>query len=357
MAVNYEGYYSDGETAARRKVRIYPSTRSLQLHGEDGERLEEWPYRGLKLAEEVYHERPFRLRHKEKGEAALTVSTPELLGVLEQRMGRKLRQHWLMRPSLAMVGVWAVALVGVVAAYWFVFPLAVSPLARLVPESWEEALGEKVIAGLAGENSFCEAPPGQAALSALTVRLSRGIATPHPLRVRVSGNKMVNAFAAPGGNVVLMRGLLDAAETPEEVAGVLAHEIAHSVERHPMQGVIRAMGIGLVFGMLTGDTSALDGVASDFGQMMLIFSYTRQDELSADRIGVGMLNQAGIRGEGLVKFFLRLQEKQGETSGLPQLFSTHPLHEERINLIHATATGRNAAMTETEWQSLRDICG
>lgn len=359
MALNFAGYYHDGETSARRKVRIFPSTRSLHLQGEDGERLEEWPYRGLRLAEEVYHERPFRLRHKDKGEAALTVTTPELLKVLEQRLGRKLRQHWLMRPSPGMVGVWSLGLIAVVAVFWFVFPLAVSPLARLVPLSWEKALGEKVIAGVANEASICTGAPGLTALETLTARLTRGIASPYPLRVRISGIKMVNAFAAPGGNVVIMRGLLEAAETPEEVAGVLAHEIAHSVERHPMQGMIRAMGIGLVFGMLTGDTSALDGMVSNVGQLLLIFSYTRKDELAADRIGVAMLNRADIRGQGLLEFFRRLKKKQGGggTSALPALFSTHPLHEERIALIESTATGRKEAMTEAEWQSLRAICG
>ena len=177
-----------------------------------------------------------------------------------------------------------------------------------------------------------------------------------PLTVRVIPEKTVNAFAAPGGQVVLFSGLIEKAESPEEVAGVMAHEIAHAIERHPMQSMLRAAGVFLLVGLLVGDTSTLGTLASEGAKVLLVLSYSRDTEREADRIGMELLNKAGIRGDGLLDFFARLQGERGEEGRLPVLFASHPMHAERVERLKLLATGTQAALSQKQWRALRDIC-
>ena len=364
--MRYQGYYTDGKSSARVEVWIQPVGEGLRLLSTGGDPLEDWPYQGLRLLEEAYPGRPVRLRHRNRGEATLTLETPELLDALEKRTRRRLRGHWLFRPTGAAVGLWMVLLVGILIGVGWGLPRLVAPLSQLIPASWEKPLGEKVAGMISMGQPFCtgetdRAIQGQTALDKLTERLLEaglhdGRELPYPVRVRVSPLAVVNAFAAPGGEVVLMEGLIAKAESPEEVAGVLAHELAHSLERHPLQGLVRSMGLRLVFALLLGDSTALDTLAGQIGEAAVLFSYTRADELEADRIGMELLNRANIRGDGLLVFFQRMRKAEGDEGGLPALLSTHPVHEERIAVIRANARGTGPALSSEEWEALRNIC-
>jgi len=182
----------------------------------------------------------------------------------------------------------------------------------------------------------------------------------------VSSTPLVNAMALPGGHIILFQGLITSAQSPEEVAGVLAHEMAHEIQRHPMRGLIRTAGLKLVIGALTGGSGSLLSFAG-IGETILGLSYNRQDETEADRIGVEMLNKANIRGDGLVAFFAREAEgERNESSAsaaerkaavrVMQFLSTHPADETRVAAIKAQARGTERALTKAQWQALQTIC-
>ena len=356
--MRFRGFYHDGLTTARVPVDVVPTANTMQLYREDGSLVDSWPYRGLRLAEEALGGRPARFRHRGKGEAVLTAETPELLARIEALGGLRLTTHRLLRPTWGIAAVSAVLLLAVLAGLWWAFPRLVAPLAALVPLSWEKSLGEKVIGHLGQGKPFCDGQEGQLALDGLTARLTVNARSRFPLNVRVLPDETVNAFAAPGGQIVIFEGLIAKAENPEEVAGVLAHEIAHALERHPMQGALRAMGITMVFGLVFGNASTLETIATEMGQLLLVLSYSRETELEADRVGLGLLNRAGIRGDGLITFFQRLAgKKKPEGVSMPGIFSSHPMHEERIRYLRGQATGANAALTPQQWAALQNICG
>ena len=354
--MRYEGHYSDGKTAVRRPAGVQLGGDSLRIFGADGELLETWSYEGLELLEEVWGNEPVRLHHVYRGNAMLALEDGAILAELESRSKRRFRSHRLLRPRLLTGLGAALALALVVTALALVLPRLAGPLASLVPARWAQALGNKVIGQVTAGEKFCEAPAGSAALERLTQRLTAGLEQAYPMEVRVSGQDWVNAFAAPGGKIILLDGLLQTAETPEEVAGVLAHEIAHAVERHPMQGLLRATGLNLLTGALMGDMTVLDEAAGQFGQILVLLSFSRSDELDADRIGSMLLNDADIRGDGLISFFQRVQGDEGGGEGLPAMFSTHPLYKERVAQIKAVAKGRGDAMSKKEWAALKAIC-
>lgn len=124
-----------------------------------------------------------------------------------------------------------------------------------------------------------------------------------------------------------------------------------------MRGLLRAAGARILISAIMGDASALDSTAGEVTQLLLLFAYSREDELAADAGGVELLNRAGITSEGLLTFFERLQGEQGKTGGMPALFSTHPLTADRIDLIRIQGTSKGNALTPLQWNRLKNICG
>ena len=125
-------------------------------------------------------------------------------------------------------------------------------LAPLIPSTLDKKLGDALVGDFGGR--FCSTPAGDAALKKLVASLDD---QPKDLRVEVAKIDMINAVALPGGNVILFDGLLKQARSPDEVAGVLAHEIGHVREKHVMQALLRQMGLAVVLGGIDGNSGAL----------------------------------------------------------------------------------------------------
>jgi len=350
------GHYLDGKTSQRHPVEVMPTVAALHIYGIDGALVGKWSYQGLKLVDEGLKGQVVRFRHGEMGGALLTVDSDEILDHIETAAGVRFRQTSAIRPTRTMLIFSAGILTVLIFVLWWGFPRLAAPLVRLIPFAWEKELGEGVVDHLRKGKPFCANRDGAAALGQMAGELIAAAGSPFPITVRVIPAKMVNAFAAPGGQVVLFSGLIEKAESPEEVAGVMAHEIAHATERHPMQSMLRAAGVSLLFGLVVGDTSTLGSMASEGAELLLVLSYSRETEREADRIGMELLNRAGIRGDGLVNFFGRLQEESGGKNRVPVLFASHPMHAERIERLKLLATGTQAALSQTQWQALRHIC-
>ncbi len=365
--MQYEAFYSDGRSAARRQVFVMLGADGLSIHDREGDLVARWPYRGLRLLEEIYVEEASgeeadrkeetRLVHRGMGDATLTVTGSGFLDAIEPFAGRGLGTHPLLRPTWGNVAILLGVLIAVALGLVLLLPGLADPLSDVVPESWERALGEKAVAELAAGHAFCEAPGGKEALQRLTAKIARQVPGGNSFHVRVIDAPQVNAFAAPGGYIVLLNGLIEAAETPEELAGVLAHEMAHEAERHPMKGLLRAMGVRLLLNALFGEVEALREAAG----LLVVLSYTRADERTADRLAVVYLDRAGIRGDGLAAFFRRLEAQKGDAPTLPSILSSHPSGRERMDALGAERSGGaeqtgGAALSREKWLALRSIC-
>jgi len=362
----FDGHFTDGKTARRHVVWVVCTDSRLQIFDRHDVLLEEWSFDGLQLIGEISRRQPIRLSHRTHGEAALSVANHDILDVLGRAMPRFRRKRVGGDNATIRLLVWAGALVLVTVALLKGVPLLAGPLAHLVPTHWEQAWGKQMLELLGEDVAACESVEGQAALHVLTERLVAATKAPFSFKVQVSSTPLVNAMALPGGHIILFQGLITSAQSPEEMAGVLAHEMAHEVQRHPMRGLIRTAGLRLVIGALSGGSGAafsLGGV----GELILGLSYNRQDETEADRIGVEMLNKANIRGDGLVAFFARAEAeekressasaaKQEATSRVMQFLSTHPADEARVAAIKAQARGTERALTKAQWHALQTIC-
>jgi beta-barrel assembly-enhancing protease len=242
-------------------------------------------------------------------------------------------------------------------ALYFVLPVVPGELAAMVPIAWEEQIGDFALHSIPGRR--CSAADGQAALEALTRRVLGDSAMPYHLQVTVRDSNIVNAFALPGGRIVILRGLLRSAQSPEEVAGVLAHELTHVLKRHPTRNLIAQQGTSLILGALTGG-----GIGHVVGTLLASLSYTRAAEEEADAGAVELLDRAGISSWGLISFFERLlrdEEKSGESHWLslvfPNYLRTHPATQQRIATVRAKAgSGTQPALNSRQWLALRTIC-
>jgi predicted Zn-dependent protease len=271
-------------------------------------------------------------------ERALFTAAPRL---------RRSRHRPLLYASAAAI----VAVIVALPIWWFSQEI-ISAAVVLVPPAAESAFGKEILDSVPGER--CTDPAGQAALDALTRRLTAGIDFPYPLDVSARNLGVVNAFALPGGHIVLLKGLIDAAQSPDEVAGVLAHELTHALKRHPTRGLIAGEGLSFLASLFGGT-----GTSSSLASTVLSMSYTREAESEADAGAVGMLQKAGIDTGGFVRFFERVSahETSSRFGQLPNFFASHPPTAARIAAIPPSTGATTPALTQEQWAALKAICG
>ena len=347
--MTFAGWLNDGRRAARRPVTVTLVPEGLRLEenigaGTAGEVGEIWPYRALSLRADELRNGPVRVAH---GDARLTVEDKTFAKALAAAAPGL---RWAARRSLIYGSLATAALLAAVGGVWWGLPVISSRVVEHIPPSWEERLGDAIVLEPAwGER--CTTPAGSAALDRLTRRLVKGAEPPFPVTVIVRDSAIVNAYALPGGHIVLLRGLLAQAESPDEVAGVLAHELTHAIKRHPMRALVANSGLALLIEVTLGN-----GTGASLGYLLTSLHYSRAMEAEADDGAVHLLEHAGIGTDGFAAFFERM-EKRSVGPKLPYL-STHPPDTDRLAAVRATAThsGRPALST-ADWQALKSICG
>lgn len=236
--------------------------------------------------------------------------------------------------------------------FFLAVPLLSGVLGRFVPHSVQDPVGRQVIDAARGDARYCNDPEGLKALDALVDRLDAATDHDAPFRVYVVDDEVLNAFAAPGGHVVLFHEIIERSKDPQEVAGVLAHEMAHEIESHPASGLVETVGYG-VFALLVPGGGDL---GSEVVGSIVTSKFSRDDELEADRRGVELLNAAGIDSRGLARFFDTMAEEGEEIPGALEFLSTHPTGSNRQAQVANLQKEGAVALDDAQWRALRNIC-
>lgn len=250
------------------------------------------------------------------------------------------------------IGLWKGAAVCAGIAALVVFGVAQLPelAARLIPQSVERRLGSALVGDFG--NRTCNSAAGEAALLKLVDRLGPEA---HQAEIRVVNVPIVNAVALPGGHVLLFDGLVRKAASPDEVAGVLAHELGHVANRDVLAALIRQLGLSVVLGGLNGDVGG-------WLNTLLAAGYSRGAESNADGYAIDMLRQAHVSPLATAGFFQRLavvERGAPRASAVLGYMSSHPMSDTRRKRFADSARKDGSdrpALTPEEWKALRNIC-
>ncbi|AKQ64051.1 peptidase, M48 family [Myxococcus hansupus] len=154
--------------------------------------------------------------------------------------------------------------------------------------------------------------------------------------------KMVNAFATPGGYLYVYTGLILAADTEAELAGVMAHEAGHVVGRHSARAMVNQMGLQAITQAALGQNpGTVAQIAAQLVSGGTLLAHGRSEEIEADEYGARYASGAGYDPRGLVTFFEKLQQAQGDTPALMKWLSTHPTNKDRIANIQKIISQKN----------------
>lgn len=192
----------------------------------------------------------------------------------------------------------------------------------------EKKLGDLIYAQTALGLTILSEGEAVKAVDEIGKRLTRN--EPYPFEWHVAESEEVNAFAIPGGHIVVFTGLIDAAGSPEELAGVMAHEIEHIAQRHTLRGLIHNLGWQAVLTIALGEWGG-GGGAGRFAAEMGRLQFGREQESEADLKGIARLKTAGIGPAGMITFFEKLS---AEGEPIP-LLSTHPASADRAEALRA----------------------
>jgi len=187
----------------------------------------------------------------------------------------------------------------------------------------EVALGDRAFKQMRDSLELEDGGPAFDAAQSLGERLTRG--SKYHYRIHVARSDVVNAFALPGGIIVINAGLIDATHRPEELAGVLAHEIQHVERRHSLVAMIKNMGLRGLWLLVTGDVGG--GVFGSAVLELTSLNFSRDAEAEADARGFATLVAVGIDPSGMPDFFHTLARQDGASP--PPFLSTHPASAER----------------------------
>ena len=358
------GRYFDGETARPREVIVKFGDASLIVSNMEDLPITHWSLAGVR---DISHDGGgLALTPDRDSDERLIVTDPEMVEAIREVCPDLRRRPPPPRNRWRRIAIWsALALGSVYAIAFHIVPSLADQMAALIPPEAEIAMGEEMVdqfAALIAEDGpprFCESPAGTRALAAMTARLETRAGSHVPLTVRVLDHSMVNAFALPGGQIVLFRGLLEKADDPEEVAGVLGHEIGHVVARDPTRLTLRSAGTAGLLGILLGDFTGTT-VTVGLTEAILRSGYQREAEAQADVFAADLLGEEGLPTAPLANFFDKLHAAHGETSGLLTHLSTHPdLRGRAAKTRDADAIGNapfEPVLNDQDWVALRNIC-
>jgi beta-barrel assembly-enhancing protease len=227
-------------------------------------------------------------------------------------------------------------IIGCVVITWFCsvsVSFMVRTIAAGVPMEWEEKFGQEEIAKLRKEGLLIDDTNQIAQLTELAQPLIRVLPeNRRNLKFYILDDDDPNAFALPGGHVVVHSGLLRMTETPEELLGVLAHEIAHETQRHMIRHRISAAGPIVIFGVFMHGRSGAGNLFALGSGLMIYQGFSQEYETEADDVGWKYLVAAKIDPRGMISTFKKLKEMEGGMGNfIPQAFASHPALSKRIS--------------------------
>lgn len=335
------GYFYDGKRSLRHTVTVEREGGLLHLRGEGIDRS--YSVDVVRLSSAVAGtRRTIRFPDAALCELLDDAAIDHLVGRDKTGFMQRILACWERNIPLALLAlVLTVALV--VSFVRYVVPVAAHRVALLVPQASEEQLGKEALAildkGVFKESKLTDGRKREVSSLFDTMKGRLPNAAGYRLEFRSGGRIGANAFALPGGTIVVTDEMVKLAARDDEIGGVLAHEAAHVRSRHALRHVLQSTGTGLLIAAVTGDITSITSLSATLPTALIDAGYSRDFEYEADDAAVAYLRKAGIAPKVYADTLAKLQSDHDKRSGAEgrggswsplDMFSTHPVTAKRI---------------------------
>jgi predicted Zn-dependent protease len=225
------------------------------------------------------------------------------------------------------VGILAFVFVGLLVGGYFAVASFVPWVGlKIITPAEEKVMGEKLYQAFVGTEKVDTQKTRLVREFAASLTLSKT----YNIDIAVLKDKEVNAFALPGGKVVVYTGILKSMKSADELAALLAHEVSHINKRHSLRSLLRSSAIAILISVALNDASGVASVLVENAETLRSLGYSRSLERDADYAGMQVLVNNKINPIAMRNLMLRLQEEYGRTPDVISFISTHPATSERI---------------------------
>ena len=354
---SFDILYYDGKTSISHKAILLLEKDYFRIEYIDSENRKQivpWTIAGVER--DVQFDSLFIFRYGEFPKETIECKDENLLEALKRvypdgAFSTKKTAGILSQNTIVIVCL-TLALVGfLVASYFYFLPWLAEKAAEQIPVSMEITLGETMFENTAGHYKKDDS---------LTAKVNEFVKavdfkTNYPVKITVVQQDEMNAFALPGGNIVIFDKLLNRLESKEELAALLAHEVSHIHYRHSLKSIFRSLSGYLVIALIFNDINGIAAVVADNSNMLVNLNYSRSLEHEADAKAMEILKANRLDVNGFVNLLKLLQS--GEKIKEPfKLLSSHPLTDERMAFAKKSAknqlviSGNN--ILETKWKAI-----
>jgi beta-barrel assembly-enhancing protease len=255
--------------------------------------------------------------------------------------------HRLLRVRGAALLVLLIALFSLV---YFVFVNLVPFVGtHIISTKKEIALGEEMAGQVLQDYKINEEATLKAQAFADHMQLSKN----YPIKVTVVDDNIINAFAVPGGRIVVFSGILKEMKSYREMAALLGHETSHINDRHTLRSILRGLSSTLLVSLVTGDGSGFSATIARNAAQLNGLSYSRSLEQEADEDGMKLMLANHVDAQGMILLLEHLKDAAGDIPESVSFLSNHPLTSERLRFAREYAT-QHALAAEDEHIDLKE---
>lgn len=358
--MTFEGRYFDGQSSAGYAAEITLETYHIRIAYTDRQgvtQITHWNTDKIHKTDFAEHDRVF-LKYGDFPFAYIEV--PDLS--MQQELKRcypnaafhKSTYNRLFQTGA--IGLVAITLItiGFIALFYFVIvPSLAEKVAENLPVEYEEQIGDAVYSNMM---------TGQEKDVRQTELLNRFFEelhckTNYKVSITVVNEPIVNAYALPGGKIVVYQGIIDKMDNYEELVALLSHEFSHVQYKHSTRSIFRSLSSYFLVSLLVGDAGGITAVVVENANQLKQLGYSRSLEEDADREGVKLMRQNHIDIAGMKQLFEKLKQEEGGGE-IPQFLSTHPLTKSRIDFVEKEIKSQppvveDHAVLEALWQHIK----
>ncbi len=341
--------YFDGKKAHQYLVKIKLTTNSIVGINDNEEIIFEWEFKTIQVIEHPSSEN--------KGIVTQTKSTERLIldedlfaEVIHKIKNKKHLANKLNTSTKSLFG-WGIIAILMSLLFYQIITFSSVRLINYIPKSIETMLNEEAKALILYNHKVCSSPKSEELLNKILMHLKTNTTDIDEIKITIINKNEINAVALPGNEIIIYSELLQCANNPSEIAGVLAHEIAHIEKKHVMKAIIQKLGIRIFLNSILQTTIDLS--------FLFDLSYSRKVEEEADSFALKILEENNINPNALANFFEKNKtDNSNSNSKILNYFSTHPSTSERITKFKSNREEKEYTkiLTLEEFKLLQNIC-